>query len=279
MTSNSLKVGGVVTFWSLCEGTSLKALAAGFDALGMAKYVPEPPTDRACLRAALEAAFPRHLIRPLARRDGFTVVHERRGESRNEYDHHVTYTLGADGAPVPGGDDADQAAVFEAFFAAKGRLDSAAVTGALTAVLAGMSGARLRPRGGIYWLSEGSVSRWSQVAGVVEGAAVTGTNAVYQIRHQMDADAVRAVRDAVIGEIETDLAKLDQEIMSGELGSRALGNRELLCSEMRDKVRLYESLLSTGLASLHEALDKAELSMAQAAMLAAATAVSEGVTA
>ena len=87
MIENNLDVGGAVVFWSIAEWTDRGRLAARFAQLELEALVPGPRPAPAALRAALEDIFggPRMLIRPLASKDGFVVVHEDRGLSGNQY--------------------------------------------------------------------------------------------------------------------------------------------------------------------------------------------------
>jgi hypothetical protein len=58
--------------------------------------------------------------------------------------------------------------------------------------------------------------------------------------------------------------------VTGELGMKALDTRRKQAGELRKKVLLYEELLDTGLAGLHEAVDRADQAAAAAALLASA---------
>ena len=72
MVEGSLDVGGAVAFWSLAESSDRDRLAAGFAALGLGSFVPEPRAAPAVLRDALEEVLggPRVLVRPLATHPG-----------------------------------------------------------------------------------------------------------------------------------------------------------------------------------------------------------------
>lgn len=271
MTSNSIRVGGIVTFWSTGEWTSRNGILAGFRVLSLDKFVPEEPSDFSCLGAALREVFPKgYLVRPLRTRTGYDVSLERRGDERNDYSFHCTYKA-KDATVTASGNDHELEAVRSTFTQVKTRLSGDAVGVALTGVLGMLGGTRLRPRGGVYWLADTEADAWASACAVVENAAIRGENKVYQIRHEIDAQSVRAVRDAITAEVTSEVARLEQEILEGGLGGRALRTREELCCSLRDKVKVYEGLLSTGLTSLLESLDRAELAASQAAMLAAAS--------
>ena len=90
---------------------------------------------------------------------------------------------------------------------------------------------------------------------------------MYVLRHRLDADAVRAVRDAVVAEVQAEADRIRDEVAAGDLGGRALETRKKQAAELRDKVLLYEDLLSVGLPGLHTAVDQADQAAATAALL------------
>jgi hypothetical protein len=93
----------------------------------------------------------------------------------------------------------------------------------------------------------------------------------------MDADAVRAVRDAIVAEVTGQAAALHEEVLSGELGTRALEHRRALADSLRDKILLYEDLLQQSLPALHDAVDTVDQTAAAAVLLASAQAGKEEV--
>ena len=102
--------------------------------------------------------------------------------------------------------------------------------------------------------------------------------AVYLLRHRLDGDAVRAVRDAVVAEVHAAAVRIAEEVAAGDLGGRALETRRQHARELRDKVLLYEDLLSVGLAELHRAIDVADQAAATASLLLAAQPTPSPVT-
>jgi hypothetical protein len=116
------------------------------------------------------------------------------------------------------------------------------------------------------------LDEWAAVARAVEAAADGKPSAVYLLRHRMDADAVRAVRDAVVAEVQGEAARIRDEVQAGDLGGRALETRKSQAAELRAKVNLYEDLLHVGLTGLHKAVDAADQAAATAALLLGASA-------
>jgi hypothetical protein len=278
MVENTLDVGGVVSFWSLAEFSDRARLEAHFAPLGLSAVVPDPRPAAACLKAALEDVFggPRVLVRPLASRDGFVVVKEDRGLAANRYATELTARVTGQ-PPVLSFDpwDGRALAVEAAFRAQLGRVPAAQLSAALVKVVESLGGIRLRPGGAVYWLPGPRIAEWLEVGRAVEQAAEIRSSAVYVLRHRLDRDAVRAIRDAVVSEVRAEAERIREEVAAGGLGGRALEARQKQASELRQKVLLYEELLNVGLAGLHAAVDQADQAAATAALLLAAHGFAE----
>ncbi len=285
MVNDTIEFGGAVVFWSLSGYSSREKLVSGLADLGLSATVPTPQPP-ACLKNALEQVLggPRVLVRPLSKRDGFTVVMEDRGEDSNDYRQTLTARIlatngngTADGAlPVLDFQPEDErSGEVRALFARQLSLLSAAqVGGVLVDLVEELGGIRLRPSGGIYWLPGNKLDEWQRIAQMVEGAVVEGMTRVYILRHKLDADAVRAVQDAVIAEVGHEAQRIEKEILAPDcdLGDRALQTRRDQAEALRQKVNLYEDILSVGLEGLHTALDRAEQAAAGMMLLQSAAA-------
>lgn len=273
MVENTIRIGGAVTFWTIGERTLRSALVDGFKAAGFEKFCPEPRPPAGALRDALEHVLggPKTLIRPLEDRDGFTVVDEDRGKNGNVYRNSLVARIDADTLQITFVPFDDRAtAITESFNENLGLLKPAQVSHALVAILDSMFGTRLRPSGAVYWLPADRLDDWQRVGHAVEAASAGRPHAVYILRNQMDADAVRAVQDAVVTQIAAEAASIEAEVNGGELGVRALENRQQLAELLRKKIGEYEAILGRGLDSLREAVEKAEQAACNAAILAAA---------
>ena len=276
MTEGNLDVGGAVVFWSLADGTDRDRLRDGFASLDLSAFVPDERPAPSILRDALDEVLggPRVLVRPLASRDGFAVVQEDRGTAANVYATTMVAKATLTDPPTlrfdPDDDRADR--VREAFRVHESRVPAAQLSAALVRVVDALGGTRLRPGGAVYWVPGHKLGDWADVAGVVEQASTGRPSAVYAIRHRLDADAVRAVRDAVVAEVAGDADRIARDVGTGDLGGRALESRRKEAAALRDKVLLYEDVLSVGLAGLHAAVDAADQAAATAALLLAVTA-------
>jgi hypothetical protein len=272
MVESHLDIGGAVVFWSLAEWSDRTRLAAELAPLGLGDLVPDPRPAPACLRAALDEAFagPRVLVRPLASRDGFAVVKEDRGLAANRYQTELTARVAGD-PPTLTFDPWDGRAVRveHAYRAQLGRVPAGQVSAALVRAVEALGGIRLRPSGAVYWVPGPRLDAFADAARAVERAADGRPSSVYVLRHRLDRDAVRAVRDAVVQEVRAEADRICAEVSAGDLGTRALEARKRQAFDLRSKVVLYEDLLSVGLQGLHTAVDAADQAAATAALLLA----------
>ena len=278
MTPNQLRLGGAVVYWTLSEFSFRDRLADGLGDAGFGDLAPDRRPATAALKAALDQtlASSRVLIRPLQSRDGFAVIEEQRGPTENVYTQTLSARVQGEGTYprlVFSPQDERALAVQQAFDLHQGLLSAHQVGESLVRVVERLGGTRLRPSGGFYWLSEDRLNLWQEVSAAVEKAAFGRPHACYVLRVAMDADAVRAVRDAIVAEVTAEANRIRNEVLSGELKERALESRRLEAVDLRDKVARYEELLDTGLASLRQVIDAAEEAAAAAALLVSAQPV------
>jgi hypothetical protein len=281
MIHGNMRLGGVVTFWTCGEWSCHSAIEKGLTVLGFEKFVPERRGKGSALRDALEKVCggPRVMVRPTKEKDGFCVVEEERRETAlggNSYQVVLTARIYFNTSFIwfdPIDDRAQK--IVESYNEHLGLLRSTQVSAALVSILDDLGGTRLRPSGGVYWLPESKVEAWAEIGHVIEGAGHGVVNAVYLIRHDLDADAVRAVRDAIVAEVSAEAARISQEVLDGSLGERALEHRKDEALGLRSKIELYEELLDCGLESLRIVVDETEQTVATAALMASAAAVRE----
>lgn len=276
--NGSIRVDGVVCFHSLSEWTRLERLKEGLTDAGFAKFVPAARSPSTCLVDALANEFPKTIFRveKLLAEDSWEVSRIVRGEDANDYpvQHVVRLRADAGGAPqiLVGPYDAEVAEkLVSSFNALIGVVRTAQVTGAMNNILKSLGGTSLRPHGSVYWLPGHQVETWEKVCHAVEAAAV-GSSCCYMIRHEMDADALRAVRDAIVAEVKAETSRIEAEIDSGELGDRAIERRKDQAQALREKIMVYEETLHVALTELHEVVDKAEGAAMAAAMMCAVAA-------
>lgn len=270
MTETGMKIGGAVTFWSLSGTTLREQLASRWEDAGFKDFIPPPPGAVAALHDALDdvLAGPRMMVRPLYTKDGWTVVEEQRGTEENKYVTILTAKLaeGSDAVTITPYSEAVPL-ILQKYRHCLLCLKPAVIGSALVRAVQSLGAASLRPNGGFYDVPLGRLDDWSRLALATEAC---GGHFVYLVRHIMDADAVRAIRDAVVKDVLSEAKRINQEIKEKELGERALKNRQALAQALREKVLVYEELLDMGLEGLHQAVSEAEEAAGRAALLVAA---------
>lgn len=285
MIEAKVAASGIICYWSLSQDTDRQALAAGLEAAGFLKRLPDPRPAAACLKEALQESFGQRggtvLVRPLGGKDGFDVVRETRGDgeySRNSYRSVACVKLGQGDRLLWCGhnpyDGENCGRIGDTYRSLLGRLKAYQVSECLVGIVADLGGVKLRPTGGFYWLPAAARVEWAAAAGAVEGASVAGQHAVYGMTVTMDAAAVRAVKDAVVAEVHAEAQEMSKEVASGELGKRALQARLERASALRSKIAEYEGLLGEALDGLRAEVGAVEEEVGRAGILCS---VAEGV--
>ncbi len=279
MVETGISVGGDVVFWTLSQWYSRSALAAELDLIGLAGIAPSPRPIVQCLRAALAATFRgrKFDVKPLKDKSALEVVRiDHVDESHNSYTQVLSARITEDdqGNPRivldPYETNVAQT-IMDEFNDARGLVSGESVSEMLTTYALKLNGTRLRPAGGIYWLPHEKMETWRRLTNVVEMTAARGKCACHVIHHEMDVDAVRAVKEAIENEMTSEAKKIWEEVSSGELGQRALANRQEQAEAMSEKLSLYESLLSSSLEASRTIIENARNAAAAAAMLASVT--------
>ncbi len=180
MTESALDVGGVVVVWTASEFTDRDKLKAGLVLLGLDQFVPDPRPPASVLKDALEETLggSRVLVRPLADRDGFTVVKEERGKNANYYATELIARVRNPDLPTieyePDDDRAIQ--VNRAFRRHSGRIPGVQLSACLVEVVEFLGGTRLRPTGAVYWIPGPKLDEWALAAQAVEAASDEADN-------------------------------------------------------------------------------------------------------
>lgn len=280
MEAKVIHVSGAVVFWR--TGPSRRDDLKALDRLGLGRYVPEVRTPKAILHDALRSIYAdaKTLVRPLAKRAAFTVVSEKRGKDENDYTTKLGVEITDDGLVLTPPDDVEEGRIAEQYALRAGYVSGQAVTQALVGIMQSLSGIPLRPSGGVYWIPSASLDRWAEICGIFEGAAVAaGDTKVYVMRTAKDADAMRAIRDGVIGDLESQAARIAEEISGGQLGERALKSRIEEGQQLLDLLATYEEILDDGLEEVKTKIATVQQAAAEGMIRAAglAGAASEGV--
>ncbi|MCO6458593.1 MAG: hypothetical protein J5I93_25075 [Pirellulaceae bacterium] len=273
---------GAMTYWTLGQQTDPEVLQKGLSQLGMPDYAPQPRTWLMSLKAALAEQFakPEELIRPLRHkhRNGYTVVVESKGESQNSYDRTVNACVDKDGYVFVTAGNADRFELQRLTNHFRRVLPAASVADTLTDIIHGqLDGIALKAHGGLYFIPEQHVGRWLDVVMVVEAAAVQPTtNDLSVVPLEMNAMTLRDIKRSITREIETAAERLRVDITENSLGDQALLNRAVRASQLRDRIRQYESILGEALGVCHQHLDIAVQAFSVAAAVQEDDAVFDG---
>lgn len=273
MITTSVSIGGGAVFWKLAEFTDHSSLEVGLDGLGLARFAPAKRTPVAVLKDSMAAIVQaKHvLLRPVADKDGWCAMLERKGKKVNEYTHLITCQVDDQDIISFTPYDARAVEIQAEFVRRRGWLHKTDVARALVAILDQLRATTLRPGGAFYWVEDRLLPRWQQVARVVEQAGISQST-IYLLRNVMDDDAIKAIMDGFIDEIDRVTNEIVREIHEDKLGTVALDNRRDQACELRDKIRQYEGILGVSLASLHGRVNAAEELACKAAILATSPA-------
>lgn len=194
--------------------------------------------------------------------NGFELVDvTRHEESRNDYVTDFSAKVVEGAVSVTKG-YANSGKLQAGFIAAKAVLGGQAVGQSLIRIIAELKGTTLRDLGGIYWLPPESLPAWKEVIAAFEAAGQK--TKVYAMETPINELTVRAVKDAIIGEVMDASTRLTEEITSGNLGEVAIENRKKRAMGLHRRVEEYESILQEALSDLHNVIAVAEQAAASA---------------
>ncbi len=285
MTSDKIiKATGVLAITDFKEvAFDHKLVERAFEAEGLGRYAPNPNTALANLKTALGALYTiRNTGDGIAAGvercgDGYVVIEKRPDPANHRLDtaHRLAAWIergGPDNLPVMRCDDVTEwpridAAMTDAARRIDGSTVSKAIVDAVTSP--GMQAVPLRAVGGIYWLPVDTAEKWRKLAAGIEAARISGYAKCWSITTVGDVESVRAVADAFVREMESEIASAEKAILDGDLNSdklRDLADRLTGCGELGDK---FSGILGTSLEAITNRLDDVRVRAAQAASLVA----------
>ncbi len=261
---------------------------------GLEKYTPSIRTNEAALRLACSeyVAEQRSNLRKASRErskngdkvkldklvrphldpkaDGYQVVDEERRSGGDNNDYSADFSAKVEEAPgyangrvtVTKG-IAQQWKLQELYDQAKATVGGNAVGKALVDIVQYLEGTTLREIGGVYWMPSSAKDKWFEVINAFQSAGEK--NKVYMMQTVMDEQSCRAVTDAIVSEISSDVSKITEDLVSGSLGDKALEARKARALMLHERVKQYEEILETSLGQLHEVITVVEMA-ASAAM-------------
>ncbi len=264
---------GVMIFWSLAEFISRQSLLKLMSAIGREKYVPHPRGTEQALKDALEEYYPgrTHRVEPLYGGGAYEIVEISRGADSNTYTHlrKVSVDVNRRVTSTPY-DFVELSAIVDRFNKHLGLVRGSALTSRLVDLVNDLGGTRIKP--GVYWLPGGMLKEWRLVCDAVEACETNSSTkcCMYMVKHRLDADEVRAIRDGLMEEVSSRARAIQEAVCSGHLKEKGLETRASEARALRAKIREYEKILMLGLDSLANQVQIAEDSIMAAETLLAA---------
>ncbi len=275
MSSNAKKVGfGGIVMWSLPEYVERDAIKAAVTSVSptYTELVPGPRPPSAVLKEAMTEVFAgsHTLIRPLKSRNGFTAIKENRGENDNQYAGEFVAKVDEVTEQLTfSSSDIRKDNVEKAYEAQKGKMNNNELTALMIDILQNkLNGVSLRPRGGVYWVPGAQTEAWNKLREAL--ANVDSSIKVYHFEHDVGPEYLKAVKDAIVRDVQSESAALKEEILGPkQLGKRALVSKKKQANALRDRIAIYEGILSTNLTELRSEVDEVDVVAGEAAILLA----------
>ena len=269
-------IGGAIVYFELSGYSDHSLIEAGFDTIGLGRFIPAHYTDLNALKAALQKVYGKtHRIDSLGGREGYTATvvqgDEKNGVKTLSYDvgftvHPPTTTYFPFWDPdtgdevEPGGCDEVRSELYTNLQ----KVPRNNVARALTLIASHLRGISLKSHGGVYWIPEKSVAKWEQVCLVIETASPA--NRVQKIRTVVDSSSCRAFTDALREHIKYEAGIIKEKVLKGGLKKRALNTKENEADDLKGLIKEYESMFQVTLDDLHELARDAGKSAAVAAL-------------
>lgn len=283
MSVHVIAKDGAFTFWTGGD-TPRTTLLERLTRIGLEKFCPPERTNTAALQIALNEykAQTRKEIRSQAKHgektkhdvtvqgladrqtNGFEVVAIERGDESNGYSGQFSAKVTLDGqVEIHRGwlDYENRTALQRLYDKAKATLGAEALGPALTEIAKSLGATTVREAGGVYYLPNAGVPKWEEVIQAFQSA---GASKVYCAKVVMDAETIRAVKDAIVSEVTEAATVLANEIAGNDLGEVALQNRLNKARCLHTRVTEYSQILNDTLSHLHSIVGVAETAAASA---------------
>ncbi len=281
-SETGIRIGGGVTYFRLASKTNLEELVRRLGAIGLADYVPEPISDKAALRQAIDEVFQpadkaeKLLVRPKPDCAGYAVSVERPKDDVAIGDAWTVLrwvaSVSEEGViDLRPYDPNIVDMLIEKMHEARRSISAGAVSKALTTLVGHVGGVCLRDNGGVYWVRDDRLQDWENVADAFQRSAEKGETKIYLLRVQADSEMIRAVGDSLRAEVEEALAAIEAEVQDVDsLSETKCENRVRKIAEIERKIRDYETAFQAPLNALHTMAQRAGSAVATAQMILSA---------
>lgn len=269
---------GATVWWRLHGEADRQALVLALENEALDQVTdPKPVEPETALRRAVDGLRgKRRLVRPL-RRGAWAIIEEELDVSNDKLKHWngPTVTLDKIGRAILKNASVDEAQQVQTSYAHfLDVLTTHDVSHWLLTQIERLGAIGLREGGGIYYVPPQRMPEWRAIVGALQEAAPS--HHVYMVPTvRMTADGARAILDSLTSEIESEVTRVFNEVVSGELGVRALDKRADDSKALLAKVAQYESVIGERLENLRAQVGALEVDVA-AARLAAEAAREDG---
>ena len=290
---------GVFCTWTP-KPTPHAKLKAALDSVGVGEHTPPPYSVGESLKRSMTDYGKNHrgeLITNLeskstitlkverhesANEDGYEMIAVQHGKSRNEYPHLFAARVDCNGSEHIELTDggwliSNRYQLQEAYEHNRQTVSASAVGQLLVKMVSLLNGTTIREYGGLYFVSKQCSEAWVELCDAIEerdssGNPLPHSTIIDFAEVRAGRGSMRMIATSITKEIMADAAKLMDEVQSGDLGKRAIENRQGLLSKLRRKAKEYEGILDSPLQDVRKALQEAETAAAMANMLAASDA-------
>ena len=260
---------GALVFWDLHGQVDPEALEEAWNAEGLdTDFVPEPPSPKKALARAMDnLAEGRRLRRPLAGRQGYSLVLENAEEERLDYSQQVTAKVDALGVlDIQPPDHPLAGSIRHEYWQATSYLSHGDLSGMLISFTESLLAVGLRGRGGFYFLPPDKVPTFRAAARALK--AVSGV-VCHEIPAMRSEGAVEAILSGVSAEIAQSCKEMEEKLDDKEIGERGLNSQINHCLKAEQKIAAYAKLLGTNLDHLTGEMEAIRARLTEAALLAA----------
>ena len=271
----ALASNGGVVYWKTSD-TPRDLLVTALSGAGLENLIPSPRAPEAILVSSLKALASRH------KTDDVEFIITRTTDPKTFVVHFTQicsatyctpagiYTVDDIGVVSVAGYPAQAVPFSQEEIQAQFQFQASVVSGAalgkvLVNVLATLGAVTLRPSGAIYWVPQDGLPQVEYIASVL-GQANEKVR-VYVLHTVLDAQAITAVRDALVAEVTAASHQVREDLKSNDLGERAIQTRKKNAKALHERVSQYELIFGETLATLHEAIQVAETEIHAAEVL------------
>lgn len=263
------QAAGAMVWWELSGLVETEKLRTAWAAARLPDIVPDDTAPTAALRRAVnELAEQRKLVRPLAGRDGYSLVEETAEGSSLAYAQQVVATVDSVGRLVLSPADSPLAEqIMDSYAKHLEHLVPSDVSQVLVSLAESQQALSLRGRGGFYFLPPAGLEKFRAAARVLR---TVSSHVCYEIPAMRSDRAVEAILAAVEREALAEATTIEKAIDEG-MGARALRGKADHVAQVERKVAIYERLLGTSLVDLQERLQTLRARLSEAAIVATTT--------